>query len=305
MRLSLARRQFFTLATPTDVIRGVGLHSGIASCVQLKPSSSHGVHFVRTDLGNRRIDARADLVSSTVLSTTLSTGEASVSTVEHLMAALCGLRVRSCRIEVDAPELPLLDGSAAPWVQEIISAGLVSAPHAGGGEDDSGPIASPVFVEENDSWAVAVPAPTPKLTVGIDFSSHLPIGRQWASWEPPADGSVQESFAEQIAPARTFALAEQVDGLRAQGLIRGGSLDNALVCDKARWLNDSSPRFINEPARHKLLDLMGDLSLIDGALPRANVVTFKAGHRLHVALARAIVEVGQYPTIGSASYSRR
>ena len=124
--------------------------------------------------------------------------------------------------------------------------------------------------------------------MGIDFPGHLPIGRQWASWAPEEASTSADAFESEVAPARTFALAEQLESLRERGLIRGGSLDNALVCDAERWLNDTPPRFANEPARHKLLDLMGDISLLGGALPLAHIVAFRAGHRLHVALAEAI-----------------
>ena len=123
---------------------------------------------------------------------------------------------------------------------------------------------------------------------GIEFASHPPIGTQWCSWAPPnvCDGGA--SFAEQVAPARTFGLYEQLEGLREQGLIQGETAESALVCDRARWLNGPL-RFDNEPARHKLLDLLGDLALL-GALPRARIVAYKAGHRMHVALARKLAE---------------
>lgn len=311
-----------TLASPSAEIAGVGLHSGAFARVRLHPAAgSDGISFVRSDLpGSPPIAARPSSVVSTVLSTAIGAGEASVSTIEHLMSALCGLGVRACRIEVDSPELPLLDGSAAPWVRAIESAGVVplrpdatvSAPT---------PLTAPVRVEEGESWAIAIPARQLRLTVGIEFGGHAPIGRQWASWSPhdlPAislrgaddaerarDATMRlspsgaasraataretagRSFAAAIAPARTFALAEQVEALREAGLIRGGTLENALVCDTARWLNGPL-RFSNEPARHKLLDLLGDLALLGGGPPAAHVVAWRASHELHVRLARAI-----------------
>ena len=296
-----------TLASPTREVVGTALHTGVTSSVRLCPSNE-GIQFVRTDLpGKPSIAADVSEVASTVLSTTIGHGEAQVSTVEHLMAALCGMGVRNCRVEVNATELPILDGSAAEWVAAIREAGL--APTAAAGRTDArgactryqhAPVRATrvVLVEEGDSWAIALPALSPRLTVGIDFPSHASIGRQWASWAPDEMGcgsafergaaTITDAFAIDVAPARTFALAEQLDALSERGLIRGGSLENALVCDASGWLNPSPLRFANEPARHKLLDLMGDLALLGGTLPLAHVVAFRAGHRLHVALAEAI-----------------
>eukprot|EP00966_Prymnesium_polylepis_P215608 4993064-Prymnesium_polylepis.1 len=298
-RVVAAARRASTLASPVEVA-GVGLHSGASSRVVLRPAAPEdGIYFVRRGHAARgcgaeaRIAARPERVVDTRLCTVLGaagSGGASVSTVEHLMAALCGSGVMACRVEVDAPELPLLDGSASPWVDAIRAAGLVSAGGAstavrpsGASTDASSPRPRrPVCVEEAGAWVIALPAAAPRLTYGIEFAEHAPIGRQWFSWAP-GDGS---SFADEVAPARTFALREQIDGLRAAGLIKGGTLDNALVCERTRWLNGPL-RFANEPARHKLLDLMGDLALL-GGLPPAHVVAFRASHRLHVRLALAL-----------------
>ena len=198
------------------------------------------------------------------------------------------------------PELPVLDGSAAPWVEAIHAAGLEAHPAASGANLR---LAKPVRVEDGDSWAIAVPSDSPRLTVGIDFPEHPAIGRQWASWAPPPPSPQQQqppqqstsgpesaTFASSVAPARTLALAEHLELMRSRGLIRGGSLDNALVCDaKAGWLNESGVRFENEPARHKLLDLIGDLALLPATrcqcatlLPsaRGTSCTSRSGRRL-------------------------
>ena len=285
-----------TLASACE-LRGVALHSGVTARVTLRPATAaQGLHFVRVDQpGAPHVTATPSAVTSTALSTTIGSGSATVATIEHLMAALCGLGVRACRIEVDAPELPLLDGSAARWVEAIGGAGLVEAASGSGAVCEPIALDSRVSVGEGSSWLVALPARTPRLTVGIDFPAHAPIGRQWASWAPPVEGAVLDdaadacgsSFATEVAPARTFGLHDQLAALREAGLIRGGSLDNALVCDATRWLNGPL-RFPNEPARHKLLDLLGDLALLPGGLPRAHVVAFRASHRLHVALAKAV-----------------
>ena len=303
-----------TLASSFEV-SGIGLHSGASTHVRLHPSNTRGIFFRRVDQpGAQPIEASIAAVVSTTLSTALGDGTLTVATVEHLMAALCGLGVRSCTIEVDGPELPLLDGSAALWVDAIRAAGLVPQQHDSEADGHALRLTRPVRVEDGGSWAIALPAASPRLTVGIDFAQHRAIGRQWASWAPAplsttassaaahsfASSSSAASFAAEVAPARTFALAEQLELMREQGLIKGGSLDNALVCDATTgWLNDSGLRYANEPSRHKLLDLMGDLALLPAhALPCCHVVAFKAGHKLHVELARSIVESVERSTCG-------
>ncbi|MBE9130150.1 UDP-3-O-acyl-N-acetylglucosamine deacetylase, partial [Coleofasciculus sp. LEGE 07081] len=140
----------------------------------------------------------------------------------------------------------------------------------------------PTWVYYGEAFVAALPAPTTRFTYGLDFD--LPaIGNQWYSWTP-----LQESFAEAIAPARTFGLAHQIEHLRDRGLIKGGSLENALVCDEQGWLNPPL-RFSNEPVRHKLLDLVGDLSLL-GTFPVAHFLAYKASHYLHIQLARALAQ---------------
>ena len=295
MRLP-CRRLASTLAGPVE-LAGIGLHTGARVRVRALPAAAadDGIYFVRCDLGGdeRRIRASPDSVVCTRLSTTLGAagdGEATVRTVEHLLAALCGAGVGACRVEVDGPELPLLDGSAAPWLAAIREAGLGPL---GGTSAAARPSSSrqqprrpraPLHVQDGDAWVVALPAAAAHLTYGIDFPHHPPIGRQWFSWSPQLGGP----FADEVAPARTFGLFEQLEALRAQGLIRGGSSDSAIVCDAERWLTGPL-RFDDEPARHKLLDLVGDLSLL-GALPQAHVVAYKASHRLHVEMARKLAD---------------
>ncbi len=207
-------------------------------------------------------------------------------TVEHLLAALAGSGVDDARIEIDGSEVPLLDGSAKDWVEAIAQVGVVAA---GDSEcQEAGEISSswvlqePVWVYQGDAFVAALPAPTIRFTYGIDFEQSA-IGNQWYSWTPS-----QESFAEAIAPARTFGLVHQIEGLRNRGLIKGGSLENALVCDDSGWLNPPL-RFSNEPVRHKLLDLVGDLSLL-GTFPVAHFLAYKASHNLHIQLARALAQ---------------
>lgn len=258
---------------------GVGLHSGQQTQVTILPADANrGRYFVRTDLpGQPEIPAALTTVHQTLLSTELRQGSGAVRTVEHLLAALWGAGVDNARIEVNGPELPLLDGSAAEWTAAIAQAGLKR-------QSSARPIPvllNPVTVQHKDAFITAVPAETLRFSYGIDFDL-APIGNQWHSWSPPAD-----PFADAIAPARTFGLAHQIEALRQQGLIKGGSLDNALVCSETGWLNPPL-RFANEPVRHKLLDLVGDLSLL-GSLPSMHVVVYKGSHQLHARFAHQLL----------------
>jgi UDP-3-O-[3-hydroxymyristoyl] N-acetylglucosamine deacetylase len=259
-------------------VSGVALHSGAIARVRVMPAEvGQGRYFVRVDLPNAEaIPAQVEAVGQTLLSTELIAGGATVRTVEHLLSALVGMGVDNARIEIDAPEAPLLDGSAQDWVRAIAQVGVQAQPQPRA----QWQLAEPIWIRQKDMFVAALPAPALRFTYGIDFD--LPaIGNQWHSWCP-----TQEPFEQAIAPARTFGLADQIEYLRAQGLIKGGSLDNALVCDAQGWLNPPL-RFPNEPARHKLLDLIGDLSLV-GALPTAHFIAYKASHTLHTQLARAL-----------------
>lgn len=268
---------------------GVGLHSGVATTVILHPAEpGYGRSFVRTDLpGQPTVPASLEAVNPTMLSTELRQGEAAVRTVEHLLAALVGLGIDNVRIEISGPEVPLLDGSALGWVEALRQAGR----HIQSEPRPVARLSQPVTVTHGDAFVAAFPAPSLRLTYGIDFEVAA-IGNQWFSWASEADPFGPDGFATAVAPARTFGLAHQVDQLRASGLIQGGSLDNALVCGEEGWLNPPL-RFDNEPARHKMLDLMGDLSLL-GSLPIAHIVAYKASHRLHGELAAALLPALDY-----------
>ncbi len=262
---------------------GVGLHSGRHVSVRLRPAPpGAGRYFVRVDLPPEApaIPAIAANVCQTQLSTELGLGEVRVRTVEHLLAALAGCGVDNARIEIDGPEVPLLDGSARDWCAAIVAAGISPQPEAPALAPRA--LSAPIWLQDEtgDGVVAAFPAPSLQLSYGIEFPTAA-IGQQWHDWDPAA-----ADFRTEIAPARTFALATQIESLRQAGLIKGGSLENALVCDERDWLNPPL-RFANEPVRHKLLDLVGDLSLA-GILPRARVLAYKASHRLHVRLARAL-----------------
>ena len=258
-------------------LSGVGLHSGKYATVTVKPANlGSGRYFVRTDLPDApKIPAQIQSIGQTTLSTELKAGLAKVRTVEHLLASLVACGVDNACIEIDGEELPLLDGSAKNWCDAIAQVGITQSVTP----SDIQPITptEPIWVREDDSFVAALPASSTRFTYGIDFPYEA-IGNQWHSWSLD-----RTSFATEIAPARTFGFAEQIEQLREAGLIKGGNLDNALVCSDRGWINPPL-RFTNEPARHKLLDLVGDLSLL-GQLPIAHLIAYKASHKLHTQLA--------------------
>ncbi|MBF2050040.1 MAG: UDP-3-O-acyl-N-acetylglucosamine deacetylase [Leptolyngbya sp. IPPAS B-1204] len=267
---------------------GVGLHSGITTQVKVLPAPANsGRYFVRIDLPDQpQVAAQIGQVHQTILSTELINGAATVRTVEHLLAALSGMGIDNARIEIDGLEVPLLDGSALGWVEAIGQVGIASQ----SAMRPRWQLTQPVWIQEGDAFVAALPAAELRFTYGIDFS--LPaIGNQWYSWSPSQEISQeisQESFATAVAPARTFGLAHQIEQLQQRGLIKGGSLDNALVCSESGWINPPL-RFSNEPARHKLLDLVGDLSLL-GYFPQAHFLAYKASHHLHTRLAHQLTQ---------------
>ncbi|MGB3298279.1 MAG: UDP-3-O-acyl-N-acetylglucosamine deacetylase [Phormidesmis sp.] len=282
-----SQRTLGAIATLT----GVGLHLGQHTTVRLLPAAPHaGRYFVRTDLPNTpEIVATVANVVQTQLSTELGTGnDVKVRTVEHLLSALMALSIDNVRIEIDGPELPLLDGSAKEWVKAIATAG---AAVQSAFQPQRLALQAPISVQSGDAFVTAFPSSELRFTYGIDFELAA-IGNQWHSWSPVVSEMADEPngmssrFATDIAPARTFGLAHQIDYLRSQGLIKGGSLDNALVCSAEGWLNPPL-RFDNEPARHKLLDLIGDLSLL-GDIPQAHYIAYKASHELHIKLAKRL-----------------
>lgn len=269
-------RQAWTLATPVER-SGVGLHSGLPCRVRLAPSEQEGywVGWLEDpSLPLRRLEPSQ--VSDTRLCTALQLGERRLATVEHLLAALAGTGVSQAEIWVEGEEIPLLDGSALPWVEAIAEAGLRER----GERPEPGLPPEPFTLRQGLAFITAFPAESPRLAAAVEFPQAA-IGRQIFSLDLSP-----ERFVAEIAPARTFGFREQVEQLRSAGLIRGGALENALVCDGDRWLNPPL-RFADEPVRHKLLDLIGDLALV--GLPRAQVFAYRGSHSLHTAFAAALV----------------
>ncbi len=266
-----------TLAGPVD-IEGVGLHSGRRVALRILPGEAgSGIVFVRRDLDQAVIPASYRLLNGSNFSTTLSRGPVVVATVEHLLSALQGLSIDNARIEMDDAEVPILDGSALPFVDRIREAGTRSL----GRPRRFLALTRPVRVTEGDKEILALPDNAFQATYAIDFA-HPVIGAQSVTTEV-----TEESYIESIAPARTFCLLRDVEAMRRSGLALGGSLDNALVVGEDGVLNGSL-RFPDEFARHKVLDLIGDLALL-GTPIRAHVIAFKGGHRLHAALVEKIM----------------
>jgi UDP-3-O-[3-hydroxymyristoyl] N-acetylglucosamine deacetylase len=274
-RSSMIRRQ--TLASEV-VLEGIGLHSGEPVCMRLLPAeASTGIVFVRTDAGGARIPATLEHAGPSFYATVLRRGELKISTIEHLMAALYALQVDDLLVELDGPELPILDGSSRPFVEAILDVGRVEL----GVDRQYMTLIRPLVVSDQEKRIAAYPAPEYRVTYAIDFDHPL-LGYQELSIRLWRDGD----FAEKLAAARTFTFEDEVAKLREAGLALGGSLDNALVLGDEGLLNPDL-RFPDEFVRHKMLDLTGDLSLLGRPLC-AHVVAYRAGHDLHARLARRI-----------------
>ncbi|MSP00714.1 MAG: UDP-3-O-acyl-N-acetylglucosamine deacetylase [Acetobacteraceae bacterium] len=268
---------------------GTGLHTGRRVNLTLLPApADHGIVFRRTDLG-RDIPASYNQVVDTKLCTVVGEGSARVSTIEHLMAALAGAGIDNVLIEVDGPEVPIMDGSAAPFSFLLECAGTTTLDTP----RKTIEILRPVRVTDGHAFAelrpfdnttsqAARPAvPTLELEVSIDFADAA-IGRQSRSLR-----LTPENFRDAVAPARTFGLLRELDHLRALGLAKGGSLDNAIIVDGDKILNPGGLRMKDEFVAHKLLDAVGDLALAGAAL-HGRFIAHRPGHGLTNKLLRAL-----------------
>ena len=262
---------------------GIGLHGGGKVYMNLRPAPENsGITFRRVDLDVPvEIPAHALNVTQTTLGTTLENRGARVSTVEHLMAALAGLGVDNAFVDLTAAEVPIMDGSSAPFVFLLQSAGI---------EEQSAPkrfirIRKPVEVREGDKWVRLAPHNGYRLNLEINFDHPvLRRRRQHAS----LDFSTV-SFLKEISRARTFGFLSQIESLREQNLTLGGSMDSAVVMDDYRVLNEDGLRFQDEFVRHKILDAVGDLYLVGGCFI-GEFSGYKSGHLLNNRLVRALLE---------------
>jgi UDP-3-O-[3-hydroxymyristoyl] N-acetylglucosamine deacetylase len=270
--------------TLTDSVRatGIGLHSGAKVYMTLRPAPANtGIVFRRLDLPEPvDVPATALNVTETRLGTTLQSGEGKVATVEHLLSALAGLGIDNVFIDLTAAEVPIMDGSAAPFVFLIQSAGITEQE----AEKRFIRILRPVEVKEGDKWARIQPYDGFKVNFEIDFDHPvLQKHRQSAC----LDFSTT-AFLKEISRARTFGFLKDVESLRANELALGGSLDNAIVMDEYRVLNEDGLRFQDEFVRHKVLDAVGDLYLLGCLIGEFS--GFKSGHKLNNLLLRALID---------------
>lgn len=256
---------------------GIGLHSGlpIAMVVKSAPVNS-GIRFVRTDL-DVEIPALMNRVVDTTLATTIGEGEAMVSTTEHLLAALSGLGIDNAIVEIDGPEVPIMDGSAGPFVH------LLNRTDRRSQEASRRmiKITRELSCDNGDSTIRVRPHAGFRVSCEIDFAHPLIRCQRYSMEVTP------KRFVKEIAPARTFGFVEQVERLRANGLALGGSLANAVVMDHSGVLNSEGLRFSDEFVRHKVLDLIGDLALM-GCPILGHVIASKPGHGLHLSLMKEL-----------------
>lgn len=292
-----------TIQSPVSV-EGVGLHTGKAVTLTFKPApANHGYRFQRVDLPEQPvIPADVKLVVSTNRGTTLRSGEAQVATVEHVLSALTGLRIDNVVLEVTGPEMPIMDGTSMPFVQALTQAGTVELETDREYFDITEPIS--YKDEVTGTELLALPSDTFEATVMIDFNSRV-LGQQFAALHN------LDEYTTEIAPCRTFVFVHELEKLLDMGLIKGGDMDNAIVIadrkmdqdeldelarkmgkqsikvDSEGVLNTVKLHFQNEPARHKLLDVIGDLSLV-GKPIRGKIVATKPGHTANVEFAKIL-----------------
>jgi UDP-3-O-[3-hydroxymyristoyl] N-acetylglucosamine deacetylase len=257
---------------------GVGLHSGRPATLTLAPAPADaGVTFVRMDLGVE-IPARAEHVVDTTLSTNLGIGKARVHTVEHVLAALTGMGIDACRVEVDGPEIPIMDGSAAPFVCLVQEAGITTL-RAG---KRFLVIEKPVEIRDGDKLARIEPSEQMSIDFTVDFDHPLVTNQSFRFVFS------DRAFEREVARARTFCFLSDIEKMQAVGLAKGGSLENAIVVDQYSILNPEGLRFPDEFARHKVLDAFGDLALL-GLPVIGALVARKSGHAMNQALVRKVL----------------
>jgi UDP-3-O-[3-hydroxymyristoyl] N-acetylglucosamine deacetylase len=260
-------------------ISGQGLHSGRNINMMLRPAPSNtGVVFIRTDKGNVRIKASISSVSDTTFATTLAAEGVRIGTVEHLLAALAGLHVDNVYVDLNGPEVPIMDGSAYSFVTRIMDCGIVKQEKA----VSYIRILAPIVVMEGHSQIAITPYEGTRITYRL-FYTHPAFGEQ----KMGIDISTT-SFVNELAPARTFGFLRDVEMLKSRGLAQGGTLDNAIVLGENEVINGNMLRFKDEFVRHKILDAVGDLSLI-GLPIYGHVIANKSGHTLHIKLLRKIL----------------
>ena len=266
-----------TISSPIS-FSGVGLHTGVFTKLQIFPAAPEtGIVFRRVDLDNFEIEANIKNVARVAYATTLMKQGVLISTVEHLLSSLYTFGIDNALIEINNLEVPILDGSALPFTNEIQRVGLKEQP----ANRKYIVIEKSLTIEDRDRIISVHPARNFQIDYSIDFDHPLICQQNFNFYVSP------EAFSTEIAPARTFGFYKEVEELKKKGLIRGGSLDNAIVLTEKGMLNDTL-RFKDEFVRHKVLDSIGDIALIGKPLI-ARIVADKAGHALHTHLVNRIL----------------
>ena len=258
---------------------GIGLHSGKKVRLRLKPAPvNHGIRFKRLDLDGLEVSATAERVAGMNYATELAQDAASVGTVEHLLAALVGLGIDNVSVELNQAEVPIMDGSAASFVYLVHEAGIqaLTTPRR------FLKVTRPIALTRGDKRIAVYPSDHFKVTYSISFDHPL------LRHQSRTQRVTEDSFIEEIAPARTFGFLNEVEQLRQKGLALGGSLDNAIVLGETGVLNNVL-RFEDEFVRHKILDVIGDLALIGHPII-GHVVAHRGGHALHASFSQKILE---------------
>ena len=263
---------------------GIGLHTGKKVKLTIKPAPSDtGIKFIRKDLtGQPVIDAHSRNVTDTMLSTTISNNGHRVSTVEHLMAAFFGLGIDNARVELDGPEVPSMDGSSAPFIFLLKSVGIKEQKDL-----KQFMIIKKTFKLQDGTRSVCIyPSKELRITYTIDFD-HPMLRNQ--RYELHFSG---KDFINEISRARTFGFLKDVRVLRENGLAKGGSLDNAIIIDDFRIINEDGLRYVDEFVRHKMLDIIGDLKVLNKNI-KGHLIAVKAGHALDIAFAKKLAGICQ------------
>lgn len=260
---------------------GIGLHSGKKVTLTIKHAPvNHGIKFVRTDLAHKPvISAHFRNVIDTSLATTLGSEGVIVSTIEHLMATFAGFNIDNALVEMDAYEAPIMDGSAGPFSSMVKEAEI----EVQSGKRYAFVVKKPIEMAENGKKVGLYPSDTPRVTCTIDFDHPLLKHQSYSI------SLVDGLFEKEISRARTFGFLHEVDYLKRNGFARGGSLENAVVIDKDRVLNPEGLRYPNEFIRHKILDCIGDLSLL-GMPIIGHIVAHKSGHALNHSLLKRFID---------------
>ncbi len=265
------------------VVDGHGIHSGKPARMFLRPSAPNtGIRFRRIDLpGRPEIPARIEHVTRTMLATTLGNKDAEVYTVEHVLSALFGMGINNAIVELDGPEVPIFDGSAGPFVKLIRNVGTCMQP----AEKHVWVVNRPVRVEDGDKWIEIEPARTFSIDFTIEFADSV-IGTQRLVYEHSP-----RRYELEISHARTFALAAEIETMRANGFALGGDFDNAVVVGDDGVLNTDGLRYPDEFVRHKILDLIGDVGMIGGPVVGA-IRAHKSGHTLNRNFVKELIRSG-------------